>query len=118
MPPENVSDAIVPPVLERGPLESPFDPLAQILFAGTAQLAPEPQVLGRGEQRIERHLLRNQPELAARRDGGGRAVQLLTQELDRAVIEPDPIDHRADQGGLAGTVRPQERKPLALVERE
>ncbi len=99
------------PLLEADPLQRPLDPPTELL--GAAQLAPQSQVLGGRQQRIERDLLRHDTQSVARPGGGRRAVQPLAEEFDRARVEAHSIGDGAHEGRLTGTVRAEESEPLA-----
>src|SRR5688572_2276019 len=83
--------------------------------SGQALQAAEPiEVFPRREQLIEGKLLRHDPELARRATGYDR----LIEDADLAGVEPDPSGDRADQRGLAGAIRPEQRQQLALPQLE
>ena len=79
------------------------------------ELPEDREVLARREVGVERELLRDEPESEARR---AVAAGVAPGERDPPGVESHAAVDRADQGRLAGAVRPEERVDLAAPEHE
>ena len=104
------------PLVEADDLEHLADAPLQRVTAHAVQLAEEAQVLGRGQLRVDRELLRDVPD---------RLLRLRRADVDRAsgdvhlatVTLQEAADHR-DRGRLAGTVRPEQAVGLGWTDAE
>jgi hypothetical protein len=72
------------------------------------------QVLAAGKQWIERKVLRDPAQRSTSRNRERR----LTKDVNASRIGPNPTGDASDQRGLAGSVRTQQAKTLAVTELE
>ena len=104
------------PLVEADDLEHLADPPLQRVAAHPVQLAEEAQVLGRGQLRVDRELLRDVPD---------RLLRVRRADVDRAsgdvhlpaVTLQEAADHR-DRGRLAGPIRPEQAVGLGWTDAE
>ena len=95
-------------------LERPVDLLGQVRTRKAVQRAEDFEVLARREERIERDLLRHDPELGRR----PAPVRNPIEGPDLPAVETHAPGDRANERRLAGAVRTEQRQQLSLPQLE
>ena len=95
-------------------LERPVHLLREIGSREPVESSEHLEVLARCEHRINRDLLRHDPEFRRR----VAAVEDPIEHPDLAAVEAHPAGDRPDQGRLAGAIRTEQGKQLSLPELE
>ena len=99
---------------KTGALERPVHLLGQLGSREPLQPSERVEVLARGEERVDRELLRHDPELLRRAARDHR----LIEHANFPAVEPHPSGDGTNQRRLACSVRAEQRQQLALAQLE